>query len=225
LRSQTGCKASFAELVRRYDRRLRGFLRGRTACAADADDLVQDTFVKVYANLHRYDNSWRFSTWLYTIARRLAVSHHRRNAVSASTGPPADLFSVAEPCDLLARRDARINLWRLAEKLPQSQYRALWLRYAEAMPVSQIAGVLGKSRVNVKVLLHRARVNLAKQIGQSADGVDIIESAAPALVSGARLCLSVRSRGNPPSRPRHGSNGGGSTGMDNTVSPFVVKGA
>jgi len=226
LRSRSGCKASFAELVQRYDRRLRGFLRGRTACAADAEDLVQDTFVKAYANLHRYDDSWKFSTWLYTIARRLAVSHYRRSASASSVEPWVDALDSGEPYELLARRDARDNLWRLAERLPPSQYRALWLRYAEAMPVSQISKVLGKSCINVKVLLHRARVNLARQIGQSPDGADIVESAAPSLASGATSLPPGRSKCNTlKSTHRQSKAPGGSAARDDTVSTFAVKGA
>ncbi len=178
MRSQTGCKASFAELVHRYDRRLHGFLRQRTACASDAEDLVQDTFVKAYANLHRYDDSWKFSTWLFTIARRIAVSHYRRTAVAASAELPSEPFTTPAPPDLLADRDTQRNLWQLAQKLPESQYRALWLRYAEAMPVKHIAKALGKTRINVKVLLHRARTNLAKRIEQSPNTADIVELAA-----------------------------------------------
>jgi len=187
---------------------------------------VQDTFAKAYANLHRYDSSWRFSTWLYTIARRLAVSQYRHSTSASSVEPRAEALDSGEPHELLARRDARDNLWRLAERLPASQYRALWLRYAEAMPVSQISRALGKSCINVKVLLHRARVNLARQIGQSPDGADIVESAAPSLGSAATLRTSGRPKCSALDSMHKPSRASGrSAAQEDTVTTFAVKGA
>jgi DNA-directed RNA polymerase specialized sigma24 family protein len=77
-RAQEGCSASFEELVRRFQVPLLQFLQ-RWAAREDAEDLVQDTFVRAYRNLHRYRSSWRFATWLYTIARRLSINQRRRS--------------------------------------------------------------------------------------------------------------------------------------------------
>ena len=76
-RSQQGCRASFAELVERYAVPLRQFLHHQTNHLHDAEDLVQDTFVRAYGNIDRYRSSYKFSTWLFTIARRLASSRFR----------------------------------------------------------------------------------------------------------------------------------------------------
>ena len=70
----------------RYEGRLLRFLRQRGA-SADAEDLAQDTFVRVYVNLHCYQPRWRFSTWLFTIARRLSINHHWRSSRSMPTVP------------------------------------------------------------------------------------------------------------------------------------------
>ncbi|MBN2270051.1 MAG: sigma-70 family RNA polymerase sigma factor, partial [Sedimentisphaerales bacterium] len=77
-RSQLGCRASFAELVERYGTGLLRFLRRRTNNLHDAEDLVQDTFVRAYANIHGYRSTYKFSTWLFTIARNLACTRLRR---------------------------------------------------------------------------------------------------------------------------------------------------
>ncbi|MEE8146382.1 MAG: sigma-70 family RNA polymerase sigma factor, partial [Longimicrobiales bacterium] len=73
-RAQTGSLSSFAELVARFEGRLFNFLLRRTRCVADAEDLAQDTFVRAWQRIRRYDPRWRFSTWLFTIAHRLAVT-------------------------------------------------------------------------------------------------------------------------------------------------------
>lgn len=158
--ARRGCQASFAELVRRFAPRLQAFLCRRTRDRHEAEDLVQDTFLRAYENLARYDNAWRFSTWLFTIASRAAVSRGRRKRVEPPCG---DLHAL--PCDETAeKRELSENLWAIAAQLPEGQRRCLRLRYAEEMSVKEIARVMGKSQVCVKVLLYRARVNMAKRM-------------------------------------------------------------
>lgn len=174
LRSQSGCKASFTELVRRYDGRLHRFLRIKTGNTHDAEDLVQDTFVKAYNNIDRYRNSWAFSTWLFTIARRLAASHYRklkRGSCCMQQSP-----AVAEPDDSLQERETQDALWAAARRLSANQYQALHLRYCEGFSTKDIAHIMGKTTVNVKVLLYRARNRLAADL----DGAAVVERGARA---------------------------------------------
>jgi RNA polymerase sigma-70 factor (ECF subfamily) len=162
LRSQQGCKESFEELVERYGARLYQFLHNKTYNVQDAEDLVQDTFVKAYRNIHRYRNSWKFSTWLFTIAARLASSRYRSLKRRQSIGETG--AGSIEPADAASQQEMQEGLWVVARTLSAGQYRALWLRYAEEMPIKEIAKVLGKTQVGVKVTLYRARVNLAQRL-------------------------------------------------------------
>lgn len=165
-RSQQGCRASFAELVERYGMRLFEFLRYKTNNIQDAEDLVQEAFVRAYENIHRYNDSWKFSTWLFTIAARLASSHFRK---SRSFQTVEDIQSPASgPGQMVVDRETKQGLWELARGLSMNQYQALWLKYGQDMSIKEIARVLRKSQVNVKVLLYRARINLAKRL-QNAD--------------------------------------------------------
>ena len=161
-RSQQGCQESFAELVERYGARLLQFLHYKTNNEHDAEDLVQDTFVKAYVNIHRYRNSWKFSTWLFTIAARLAASRYRSIARGRAVGQTQS--GDFEPADVVVQQETRQNLWVMARALSKNQYQALWLRYAEDMSIKEISHILRKSQVNVKVLLYRARVNLAERL-------------------------------------------------------------
>jgi RNA polymerase sigma-70 factor (ECF subfamily) len=161
-RSQQGCRESFAELVARFGNRLFHFLHHKTNNAQDAEDLVQDTFVKAYKNIHRYQDSWKFSTWLFTIAARLANSHFRR---SHSLRMVEEIEAQnPEPGQILADHESRQGLWALARQLSVNQYLVLWLKYGQDMSIKDISLVSGKSQVNVKVLLYRARINLAKKL-------------------------------------------------------------
>ena len=91
--AQQGCTDSFRCLVERFGGQLVRFLHRRTGCAQDAEDLAQETFIRVYRKLGSYRHIGQFSTWIYTIASRLAVSHYRRQQ---PTGPIPDVAAVMD---------------------------------------------------------------------------------------------------------------------------------
>jgi RNA polymerase sigma-70 factor (ECF subfamily) len=161
-KAQRGCASSFEELVRRYQTRLLNFLRRRTANAADAEDLTQDTFVRAYENLHRFNESGRFSTWLFTIARRLCINHGQKKRPKANSEALHSIESLtSSPEQTVSDRENRRQLWDLAaEILNERQMTAIWLYYVEGMSVAQIAPVVERSRVAVKMILFRARKKL-----------------------------------------------------------------
>ena len=76
--ARAGSRRSFEELARRYKRRLFVYLRPRVGSDQDAEDMVQETFLKLYRNIGGYDPAYRFSTWLYTSANRLAIDAYRK---------------------------------------------------------------------------------------------------------------------------------------------------
>jgi RNA polymerase sigma-70 factor (ECF subfamily) len=161
-RAQRGCSASFEELVRRFQVPLLQFLR-RWAAHEDAEDLVQDTLVRAYQNLHRYRPSWRFATWLFTIARRLSINQQRRKRLKAAYGVLETIEDHGpRPGQLVAEEESRRQLWNLAaEVLTEPQMAATWLYYVEEMSLKQIARVLGRSQVSAKAALFRARKRLS----------------------------------------------------------------
>ena len=169
-RAKQGCQASFTELVHRYAPRLHAFLRRKTRDRHEVEDLVQDTFIKAYQNLGRYDDSWKFSTWLFTIATRLAASHRRKREPRSST---FDLRIQASADETIGGQEQRESLWAKVAELPDCQRQVLWLKYAEDMSVKEIATAMGKSHVCIKVLLYRARVSLAKCLDEQPETMDI----------------------------------------------------
>ena len=158
--SAAGSEASFEELVRRFAPRLFRFLRPKTASAEEAEDLVQETFQKAFRNIARFDTGCRFSTWLYTIAHRQAVSLFRGRRIPVTAAAEAVDGSLG-PEDLLVRSEETRDLWALASRLPRQQYQAFWLRYAEDLSVAEIARVMKRPAVHVRVILHRGRVKLS----------------------------------------------------------------
>src|SRR5512136_2067694 len=80
--ARAGSRRSFEELATRYKRRLFVFLRPRLVSDQDAEDMVQETFLKLYRNIGGYDTDRRFSTWIYTSATRLAIDAFRKGAAA-----------------------------------------------------------------------------------------------------------------------------------------------
>ncbi len=165
-RARGGSSAAFGELVARYESPLFNFLLRRTSSVEDAEEIAQDAFVRAWQKLDSYDARWSFSTWLFTLARRLAST--RRRSTSPSGGPSVQgdeaLAGVpvhADPGVDLARTEERANLWSIADRVLETDQRsALWLRYAEDLTVAEIAEILGRSSVSVRVMLFRARAKL-----------------------------------------------------------------
>ena len=170
-RAQGGCATSLDQLLRRFQAPVLQFLR-RRGLAADAEDLVQETFLRAYENLHRYRRRWAFSTWLFTIARRTSINHRRRLWPTADTTlVEGTAATEPEPLDGLVAVEGRRRLWDLADRvLTEEQMTALWLYYVEDMRPRDIAFVLGRSQGSVKVMLFRARRRLLPLLGEFDDG-------------------------------------------------------
>ena len=181
-RAAAGSRPAFEELVSRYSLRLFHFLRSRSGSDEDVEDLVQETFLKAYRNIGRYDSERRFSTWLYTIALRLSISRHRsrrerplplspEGPEHPSPGPQESLISKEES------REAG-SLWLIARTMKANEYEVLWLRYAEEMPVKEIARAMKRSLVGVRVLLHRSRMKLGKKLREPSPAAGLADAAA-----------------------------------------------
>jgi RNA polymerase sigma-70 factor (ECF subfamily) len=166
--ARAGSEASYATLVGLFQKPLYQYLRFRTQSAADAEELVHESFVRAWRNLERYDERWRFSTWLYTIARREAASFHRRRRINtAPDGMPIAFDPCPEPVMALGDAEVRGALWDLARRLLSvEQFDALWLRYAEDLTPREIAAVFDRDASSVRVLLFRARRSLAAHLQQ-----------------------------------------------------------
>lgn len=172
----SGSRPSYEELVCRYTPRLFHFLRARIGSDQDTEDLIQETFLKTYRNIERYDPKWKFSTWIYTVALRLAISYYRTRKRPGITQDPVS--HEAGPEDQMIQKQESRNIWSAARRLKSKQYQSLWLRYAEDMSTREIAEVLSVTPVQVRVLLHRGRTNLAKFFSRPGAAGELAEGTA-----------------------------------------------
>ena len=161
--AKAGCMESFEQLVARLQGRLFAFLYQKTSDHHIAQDLLQSTFVTAYRKLHLYNPKYAFTTWIYTIASRLAINHFRRKRLFESEH--ADGVTETNPRSELIASEKAEGVWNQARTLlPVSQFTALWHFYAEDRNLAETADVMNKSIGSVKVLLHRARRKLAEEL-------------------------------------------------------------
>lgn len=163
--TQAGSFDAFESLVRRYEGRLYGFLANACGTEAAAREVTQDTFVRAFQAIAQFDPRRPFGPWLFAIARRKAIDRHRATPPAPDGEPLPEPRDHDDPAELLARREDGQALWRCARGvLPEAQFQALWLRYAEDMTVADIAQVLRKTQTHIKVLLFRARRMLGEEL-------------------------------------------------------------
>lgn len=184
--AQKGSERAFGELYDRLGPRLYNFLLRRVRDGDAAEDLTQEAFLRAWRSIGRYDRRWRFSTWLFTIGSRLASNHQRtigRTVNGLETARPTS--PEDGPDSMLIQREDRRQLWIVAERaLPSDQLSSLWLRYAEDLPIAEVARIMEKSNVAVRVLLFRARRALADALAETNDGDARIRSSDGANRSG-----------------------------------------
>ncbi|MDA7915977.1 RNA polymerase sigma factor [Verrucomicrobia bacterium] len=164
-RSQAGCSDSFEQLVEQFERRLFTYLYRLVGNTHDAEDLIQETFVKVHRDLHRYRSEYSFSTWIYTIAKRTAYTFLKRRKPTESIQEDTRVED-ADPSLLLESRESQDSIWELARKLKPTWREALWLRYGEDLSVAETAAIMETNAVRVRVILHRARNQLTQMLKQ-----------------------------------------------------------
>jgi RNA polymerase sigma-70 factor, ECF subfamily len=162
LKAQAGCVHSFEQLVELFKNRLTGYLVQLLGNTHDAEDIAQETFVRAYRNLRRYDSQYRFSTWLYAIGKNTAITFQRRRRPTESIEGVAETLSA--PSVEMGGAEEAAQIWAVARKLKPKMFEVLWLRYAEDFEIAEIARVMKTNAIYVKVLLHRARNELGKRL-------------------------------------------------------------
>lgn len=172
-----GEMGAFAELMRRHKDFITNYLYRYTGDFRTAEDLAQETFLRVYRKIPEYTPAAKFTTWLYTIATNLAKDEFKRRArhpavalesqkPGASTSqivtaaPPAD---VPPPDDASARAEVRSLVHAALDALDPEAKEILVLREVQGLAYEEIAGVLGVPVGTVKSRINRARMAFKEQ--------------------------------------------------------------
>lgn len=152
-----GDARAFELLFERFRPRLFGFLARRCGDPAAAEDLLQETWIRVLRARARFDPGRRFSTWLFQIANNLCRDRARRREVEHRTREGMTLvLEMDPPGPGTARPEARLDVERRLATLPDRLREVIVLRYLQELPEREIAEIAGIPQGTVKSRLHAA---------------------------------------------------------------------
>lgn len=175
LRAGHGDAAAFAELYDRYAPRVRRFLRHQVGDDDRAEDLLQQTFMKMIEALPRYRaQGVPFGAWVFRVARNLVIDARRTAHPASPIESVADtLAGPQDPARTVEQADERARLLAALDGLPADQRDVLvWRFFAELSPV-ETGAVMGRSAEAVRSLQHRAILALraTSTLGPDAEAV------------------------------------------------------
>jgi RNA polymerase sigma-70 factor (ECF subfamily) len=170
-----GAETGYRELLRRYERPVYALIYRMVRDRELAEDLTQETFVKVLNALDRYRPEYKFSSWIFKIANNAAIDQLRRkelDTLSLEGGPDATTPDRIEattlqvgsdgesPLEELEARELGTAIERAVAQLRPEYQSCIIMRHVEGRPYDEIADILDLPLGTVKTYIHRARAEL-----------------------------------------------------------------
>jgi len=166
-----GESALFEILMRRYNRRLFRVTRSIVTNDLEAEDIIQDAYVRAYEHLKQFEGRARFSTWLTKIAiyeayaRVRRIDYQKADSISVVEGQGLDVKSKGrDPEQQTYDGELKMVLERAFDALPDNYRSVFMLREVEGLSTAETAECLEISEENVKTRLHRARALLQREL-------------------------------------------------------------
>jgi len=174
--AKSGDRGAFADLVELYKDKIYHLAYRMLGNRQEAEDIVQETFLRVFRNLERYDETLKFSTWIYRIGTNLSIDRLRRrraafslDAETAADGDGQDWHGVLASDDLspegqvlLSETQRRIR--KAIDELPEKYKSVVILKYLHDMSLQEIGDILGMPVTTVKTRVHRGREFLRRKL-------------------------------------------------------------
>jgi RNA polymerase sigma-70 factor (ECF subfamily) len=182
--AQRGREDAFRELVRRYERPVFSLIFRMVRDSATAEDLAQDTFIKVLNHIDKYRPEFKLSSWLFKIANNVAIDHLRRRqlaTISMSGSPHAGSASEVEATsfdiasddesalDEMESKELGSAIEKAIAKLRPEYRSCILLRHVEGRSYEEIAATLDLPLGTVKTYIHRARHQLREELDHLRD--------------------------------------------------------
>ncbi|MBL9149947.1 MAG: sigma-70 family RNA polymerase sigma factor [Phycisphaerae bacterium] len=168
-KAKRGDGVAIERLVKGHQDALFAFMLRLSGRPDVAEDMVQEAFVRVLRNLDRFDDRFRFSTWLFTIARRLYVNHLQKHRPAYDSEAMGDWQCGADrPDTMAAANESRGHVKELLdaalESLNPQQREIVLLFHQQQWPIQDIAAHLKMPEGTIKSHLHRARKRMQEAI-------------------------------------------------------------
>jgi len=171
LRFQEGDINAYNELVKRYKDRLFNFVLRYFNNAEQAEDVVQDTLIKLYTHASYYKNVAKFSTWIFTIAKNNALTELRKNkrkktdSLWTDDGQVIDINSKEESLDSKVQNEIAIDqLNKFLDEIPENFRMAVVLRDFQELSYEEISKILEIPIGTIKSRINRGRIQLAEKM-------------------------------------------------------------
>lgn len=161
-----GDHTAFEHLFTRYREAIRQLLVQRAGSESDADDLLQETFIKVYLHLDRYNPVYTFGQWAYTIARNTFIDFVRRRQEDLSIDErfSAPASTAPTPEESVIRLQQRAQIEHYLSSLTPRYRQLITMRFFEEYSYEEIAEKLALPMGTVKTQIHRAREKMCELI-------------------------------------------------------------
>ena len=181
-RTLAGDETAFASLIEKYQRQVHTHALRQIGDFHIAEDITQETFLRVYQNLKTLNDPTQFSRWLHAIVNHLCIAWHRKNRMQtesleethiSETEREAYSRYVASEHEKTSDEAQRELVKKLLAKLKDSDREVITLHYFEEMTSSEIGDFLGVSENTIKSRLHRARQRLKKYEFMIQEALDI----------------------------------------------------
>ncbi len=160
----------FGHLMDRYERRLLVYIHRLLSIAdADAEDILQDSFIKAYTNINNFDPDLKFSSWIYRITHNQAISYYRKQKARPYTMTSEDsemiFHTLASELDIKKNLNKKMNAEQIRKILEDvhPKYRdVLILKFLEEKDYKEISDILKKPMGTVATLINRAKAQFKK---------------------------------------------------------------
>ncbi len=163
---QKGNQEAFTKLVELYQRPVYNLCYRMLGNPEEAEDISQETFLKVYKNANRYDSSRPFTTWILSVAAHLCIDQLRKRRmtlISMDANPNYEPVDVNPgPDSIFFRREEQRRVQSLLQTLNPQDRAAVVMYYWYDFSYDEIAHNLSMTSSAVKSRLHRARIALAQ---------------------------------------------------------------
>jgi RNA polymerase sigma-70 factor (ECF subfamily) len=158
-----GDESALTEIVSQYRPGLQNYIYSVVGNYAVAEDLTEDTFVKLLLKKPKNKGGATFKTWLYTIGRNLAIDYLRKNPTERYV-PLDEIYDIAGDGEKETSEDAQRAIRDAMENINSDYKNILVLFYFEDFTIEEISKIIRKSKKSTSVLLHRARKAMKKQL-------------------------------------------------------------
>jgi RNA polymerase sigma-70 factor (ECF subfamily) len=189
-RCQAGDDEAFAELIRRYQRKVFSIALGMVKNPDDAMDIAQDAFIKVHRYIGNFQGSSSFYTWLYRIVVNLSIDHLRKASNRgnvefdekighqnrlAEQGAPVAKRLDTNPSKMQGRKELAVHIEGAVNALPPYHRAVIVMREIEGMSFAEMAKTMKVSKGTIMSRLHHARQKLQQSLSEYLEGDMVVK--------------------------------------------------